>query len=215
MALLLARYFKVYAIYRLPTCSMDPAFHIDQIIFGSCLLKVEKGDVAAYWAEPLPYDETDEEYEAICRIVATENDTVELRKGLLFINGIFTDDTMNLSYHFEIPARLVEKNLSEYQRLYKMNIFGEKVILNASYAELELLGVTDSALKVGASSYVIEPEVFGVNSGETWTFDDFGPVVVPKDSYFMLGDNRSNSADCRIRGFIHKDRIIAKIVSGK
>ncbi len=38
--------------------------------------------------------------------------------------------------------------------------------------------------------------------------DDFGPVTVPPDNYFMMGDNRENSADSRVWGFLDKDRII-------
>ena len=38
--------------------------------------------------------------------------------------------------------------------------------------------------------------------------DDYGPVTVPPGSYFMMGDNRENSADSRVWGFLERDRII-------
>ncbi len=43
---------------------------------------------------------------------------------------------------------------------------------------------------------------------------DFGPYVVPEDSYFMLGDNRNNSLDSRYweNKFVHKDKILGKAI---
>jgi signal peptidase I len=35
----------------------------------------------------------------------------------------------------------------------------------------------------------------------------WGPVVVPRDSFFMLGDNRTASRDSRYFGFVGRDRI--------
>jgi signal peptidase I len=39
---------------------------------------------------------------------------------------------------------------------------------------------------------------------------DFGPVVVPEDRYFVLGDNRDDSLDSRAWGFVPFDRIVGR-----
>ena len=47
---------------------------------------------------------------------------------------------------------------------------------------------------------------------ETPRNEDFGPVVVPEDSYFMMGDNRNHSSDSRAWNtfYVTKDQLLAK-----
>lgn len=58
-----------------------------------------------------------------------------------------------------------------------------------------------------ANEYDIQVSGFYNNN---WTKDNFGPLVIPKDSYFFLGDNRPVTADSRTFGVIPKDKIVGR-----
>lgn len=58
--------------------------------------------------------------------------------------------------------------------------------------------------------YVNDKEIkepFLNQTTQDFELDELGVTKVPKDSYFVVGDNRSNSADSRYIGFIPKDEI--------
>ena len=39
----------------------------------------------------------------------------------------------------------------------------------------------------------------------------FGPITVPPDHYWMMGDNRDNSRDSRFFGFMPREKIIGEV----
>jgi signal peptidase I len=109
----------------------------------------------------------------IKRLVALPGDVVEMRNGVLTING----------------------EQAQYA--------------NATVAVEPLEGTaTTAALKaterLGGSERAVQflPDVAARR--------DFGPLTVPNDQYFFLGDNRDNSADSRYIGLVPRHLLIGK-----
>lgn len=55
-----------------------------------------------------------------------------------------------------------------------------------------------------------EPYVQHVTSSILPQRDNFGPITVPADKYFVLGDNRDESYDSRFWGFVERKTIAGK-----
>jgi signal peptidase I len=207
LLLIIGRLFKAYVIYTIPTTAMYPAVKPGQVVFGSCLLKAKKGDMIAYHSKPTAFDPVDSDY--LCRIVGTEGDTLQISAGNLYINGELADDTMNLAYMFHIENSEFGQ-LTEKQKNSMLFYYGDSVVLNGTYSELASAAI--KAKRVLSQHKDIDPAIFKSESTESWSIDDFGPVIIPEGKVFLMGDNRSNSADSRYRGFIAKEDIVATIV---
>lgn len=68
-------------------------------------------------------------------------------------------------------------------------------------------------------SYVLDPPTYPVDpatGSEECGGDYFGPITVPEDNLFVMGDNRTNSADSRAHSFDeHQGTIPLENVRGK
>jgi len=94
---------------------------------------------------------------------------------------------------------------------------GKKLLINGVKADYKLRDVAAEPLGDGTTLPVLHlTEKFGGEQRSIqWMPDlsratNFGPVVIPADSYLMLGDNRDNSADSRYIGFVPRQALIGR-----
>ncbi|MFZ7132079.1 MAG: signal peptidase I [Eubacteriales bacterium] len=95
--------------------------------------------------------------------------------------------------------------------------FGDIVILNYSESVefvKRVIGKEGDTIEIKNSVVYLNNEALEEAYINQEPYSDFPLVVIPKDTFFVMGDNRINSRDSRSEdvGFIKKDEIVGKVV---
>lgn len=109
---------------------------------------------------------------------------------------------------------ILNKTKKEYKRfdVVVVNYNGEKLIKRIIGLPGEHIQYKNNKLYVNGK-YVVES--FLNNDVKTNDFDIIDLMItsfIPKDSYLVLGDNRENSTDSRVFGFVKKENILGTTV---
>jgi signal peptidase I len=116
------------------------------------------------------------------------------RRGEIVVFDSKAADTRLVKRVIGLPGDVVE------MRDNRLKING----VEARYSQVERTsGAIFATESYGAMTHRVELSPTGVGP-----LSSFGPVVVPEGHYLMLGDNRDNSADSRVRGFIPRAEIV-------
>jgi signal peptidase I len=65
--------------------------------------------------------------------------------------------------------------------------------------------------EVYQESYLSQNRKIAKEEGMKKLTGDFGPITIPEDKYFVMGDNRLNSSDSREFGFISNTSVVGEV----
>ena len=117
--------------------------------------------------------------------------------------------TDNLHYRYNDPRRgeivLFKYPEDETKQFFKrvIGLPGETIQINNKTVYINEKAVDDKEYTVRLDPGIIDG---GINPR-----DNFGPTVVPQQSYFVLGDNRDQSLDSRFFGAVKREKITGKV----
>lgn len=190
----------IIANSNIPTGSMENTIMTGDRVFGSRLEytfgEVERNDVAIFIYGYTCRDcETTyrEESSGVCPVCGREdsrNKVVYYVKRVIGMPG----DHIEIRYTGDTDA-------SEFEDPIRTALSGRTLPTGALYVNGEQV----------EEFYLREPMLVGTVNGMEFPEID---VTVPEDTYFMLGDNRNNSADARFWGdnmFVQRDKMLAKV----
>jgi signal peptidase I len=191
-----------FVIYNNPTTSNVPNIELNSKALGTNLIESDNGDFVCYKFN----DEILGDHIRVHRQVAKEKDTVKIVNGNLIVNGENVDATLNLNHAYKIDKTSLDsikkivalKNADGYFNGAEYIIYLSDEYINKN--NFKLTRLRDS---INHS----DEEIYGVYNMK-WNKDHFGPLIIPKNKIFVLGDNRDFTIDSRTIGLIDVEDIV-------
>ncbi len=202
--------------HTIPTPANEPNIKVGSRVFSSNLIKPETGNFIVFtsdWADSM--SAIGREYEKgsryLYRLCGVPGNTLQMKNSVLYVNNNNFDVALNLYNQYKISTN--DFYLIDAKEVEKGELVGGMQFISDDTAMV----IFDSVLlnKYGPrfklTPFIITEtttDCFKWLENEShWTPDNFGPLKIPADCYFVLGDNRHNALDSRYIGYVKAENI--------
>ena len=189
--------------------NMHPEFKANSSIFTTNLGGFEREDVVLINYK----DSLKEEYFSFLRLIGKPKDTILIENNIVYVNGKEIDNNRALSFQYNVSLSIYNqiKDSPEFtstdseDRLLYYDLL--RVHLKEDFAEKRKL----TSMRLRHSKEEIN-EFIKEQYGEKWNPHFFGPIILPPDKFFLLGDNRDVAFDSRYIGLINQNAVLSRVV---
>jgi signal peptidase I len=213
----------IFQVFRMPSYSMEPSIKMGSRFFVSNLKSPKKYRIIAFRraiTEKEGFAKPGTVHTFCYRLIGKGGDKVEIKDGYAYVNSQMVDDSARIRLQYEATAddgskiiHALELEPNSPQIYGTSNTLTDKMKFFLSGEEYKIASSIASLKRIKEPMpSSIETALSNVPPGENWTADSYGPVTVPPDHYFVLGDNRYMAMDSRYVGFIHKDGLVGTVI---
>lgn len=202
---IIGRLTSAFRLFQVTRSASDHSFKTGAFFFISNLKKPRRFDLISYKAVVPPAGLTILTH----RLCGMPGDTLEIKAGVLYVNGREADGPLPLRHIYRIQTKDSRDIGYDQRQSYTIPPY-----TNTLYVVLEDKRVEREQLK--GERYLLPPglrdeDIFLIYK-KNWNKDHFGPLRVPEGKWFVLGDNRSNAIDSRYRGFIDPSTFVGSVL---
>ncbi len=194
---------RAVEIYTISTTSNQPTLKSGAFVVASRFKTPNRGNFIAFEKD---------KYFWLFRCIAKGGDVIEIKNAVVYVNGkLLTEPYTMKEYHIttkEVAA------IADY--LIKNNITAKEIYYGAS-----LITLSDDEFKklnkdlkpfAKIKAARADENLFPPFSKKGYNEDNIGPLKVPANSYFVLGDDRHNAFDSRYFGFVKANEVISTVL---
>ena len=145
----------------------------------------------------------------ISRLLGVQGDTIQIEDGVFYRNSKNMDTNLKLS-RFYTGNKNELKNLRyiDESAILKTSIYGDSLlILTSDFVASSYEGLSKKIYSDSFIDYFVSKAY-----NKDWNLDQFGPLVIPKSNFFLIGDNRFDAVDSRMLGLTKNEDIIGVVL---